>query len=69
MIRNKELYGTDDVPPIPKEIADERMVLLQANLEREVDKPFSEHNPSLQLEIMKAIRFWKKLSRQEDAGL
>ena len=69
MISDKELYGTENVPPVPKEIADKRIDLLMDNLERELAKPFDEQDPFIEYEIMKAIRFWRKLSKQEAVGL
>jgi len=69
MITNKTLYGTDDVPPIPKDIAQKRIDLLYSNLRREVNKPFKEQNAYLQAQILKAMGFWKKMANMEDAGL
>ena len=69
MLSNKLLYGTDDVPPIPKEVADERVELLRENLKREMDKPLMRQNNNTQYQILKAIRFWYKVSNREDMGL
>lgn len=69
MLTNEQLYGTDDVPPIRKEDADKRIKVLQENLEREIHKPFKEQNSYIQSEIIRAIRFWKRMSNQEDSGL
>ena len=69
MLSNEILYGTDDVPPIPKEVADARIELLRENLKREMDKPLMRQNNNTQYQILKAIRFWYKVSNREDMGL
>ena len=69
MLTNRELYGTDHVPAIRKEDADARIEMLRLNLEREMAKPIMEQNNYIQYEILKAIKFWKKMSNQEDTGL
>ena len=69
MLDNRTLYGTDHVPPIRKEDADARIEMLQLNLEREMSKPVMCQNNFIQYEILKAIRFWKMMSNQEDTGL
>jgi len=69
MITNLELYGTDNVPPVPKEVADKRIEMLKANLATDVRKHYSEQDNHIQSEILKAIRFWQRLSNQEETGL
>ena len=69
MLTNKTLYGCDHVPPIRKEDADARIEMLKLNLEREMSKPVMNQSNFIQYEILKAIRFWKRMSNQEDTGL
>lgn len=69
MLTNIELYGTDHIPPIRKSDADVRIEMLELNLEREMSKPMMEQNNYKQSCILKAIRFWKRMSNQEDTGL
>ena len=69
IISNKLLYGTDHVPPIRKEDADARIEMLKLNLEREMSKPTMCQNNFIQYEILRAIKFWQKMSNQEDTGL
>ena len=69
MLSNLELYGTEDVPPVPKFVADERIEILEHHLEEQLALPFQEQNNFTQTKILVAIRFWKKMSNQEDTGL
>jgi len=69
MLSNMELYGTEDVPPIPIEIALERQLLLRRHLKAEVAKPLKEQNNHIQNEILKAIKFWGRLAGVEEVGL
>lgn len=69
MISNYELYGTEDVPPVPKEVAIERLILLKARLSYLVNLPFMEQRPSLENEVLKAMEFWRKMSNMEEAGI
>ena len=69
MLTNLELYGTDNVPPVPKKVANDRIALLQMHLKVETDKPPLEQKNYTQVKIIEAIRFWRKLSNQEDTGV
>jgi hypothetical protein len=69
LLANLELYGTEDVPPIPKHIADERIALLKEHLSVLRSLPFMEQKPHIEYEVLKAMRHWKQLSNQEDVGL
>ena len=69
MLSNKLLYGTDNVPPIRKADANVRIKILKANLERELGKPIECQSNYVQYEILRAIRFWQKMSNQEEVGL
>ena len=62
MLTNLELYGTEDVPAVPKATANARIALLRQNLKRN-RKNYTE------VKIIEAIRFWQKLSHQEDTGV
>ena len=66
---NYELYGTEDVPPIPKEVAMQRITLLQKNLDRELQRPFKEQNSYKVSQILKAIDFWSKMAKLNDVGV
>ena len=37
-----KLYGTENVPPIPKEVADERLKLLNKNLKALANNSYTE---------------------------
>ena len=69
MLSNSQIYGTEDVPPVPKEVADERIRLLRLNLKKNMDMPMEEQSTWTQTRILDAISFWRKLSHQEDVGL
>lgn len=60
MISNLELYGTNYVPTVPKEVADARLALLKNRLEEVMSvKPHWDSN--LVGKILKAQDFWRKL--------
>ena len=69
MLTNLELYGRDDVPPVPKNIADERIEMLRENLKIQLEMPLKKQSSYLQTRILEGIKFWQKLSNQEDAGI
>ena len=69
MLTNLELYGTENVPPVPKKVADDRIALLQRHLKGGMDKQPLEQKSYTQFKIIEAIRFWRKLSNQEDTGV
>ncbi len=64
MISNLELYGTEKVPPIPKEIALGRIELLKANLET-IDIADSGKTKL----VVDAIKFWQRLGALEEVGI
>ena len=64
MITNLELYGTEVVPPIPREVAEARIKLLQVHL-KEVDIG----NCYLTKKITDAIKFWSRLAGLEEVGI
>jgi hypothetical protein len=69
MITNLELYGTEDVPPVPKAVANERITLLRLHLEKLRALPFEHQQNYTEVKVIEAIAFWKKLSDQEDVGI
>jgi hypothetical protein len=69
MLTNLELYGTEDVPPVPKEVANERIILLKENLIKQLKLPTEEQSSHTQTKIVEGIKFWRKLSDQEDVGI
>ena len=64
MISNLELYGTNDVPPVPKEVALERIVLLKKHL-----KTIDVSNSYTTKLILDAIDHWTKLANLADVGV
>ena len=69
MISNETLYGTRDVPFINKEDANKRIVLLNKRLDDLLSLPLEEQSSYLETRVIEAIRFWKKISNQENAGM
>jgi hypothetical protein len=69
MLSNMDLYGTDDVPPISKEDANKRIALLEKRLAFLTSLPLKVQSSYTETKVIEAIRFWKRLSNQEDAGL
>lgn len=62
MKTNGWLYGEGvGVPPIPKEIAQERIDLLKINLEKQVNLNFMDRETQQINDILKAIKYWEKL--------
>lgn len=65
MRTNMYLYNTEDVTPIPKEVADERIKLLITHRDELLKVPRA-HRAYMQLNaVLLAISFWEKLSRGE----
>ena len=69
MITNLELYGTEDVPKIPAGICNERIALLEDNLDNCIQKPLGEQSSYKEVVIIKAIKFWKSMRDGEDIEL
>ncbi len=65
MTTNMELYGREDIPPIPAHVADFRIAILKERLE-ELTKPhWMEQNTHLINKVLKAIEFWTQLKNGE----
>lgn len=64
---NLELYGTEDVPPIPADICNERIRMLDERLFDELAKPVYTQDGFLIKKIGDSIRFWKKMRDGENA--
>ena len=63
MKSNSYLYGTDDVPPIPVEVCDERIELLMAHRDK-LQSVKREHRAYMQLNaVVSAISFWDSLKK------
>jgi len=61
MITNLELYGTENVPKVPKKVCNERLALLEVHLKKVMSKHWMEHdNHTINL-ILSAKRHWAKL--------
>lgn len=61
MTSNLELYGTEDVPPIPAKVADDRIELLNKHLKALLAMPYKVR-PNI-TPISNAIDFWEKLKQ------
>jgi len=63
MKSNSRLYGEGvEVPIVPKEIAEQRIVLLKRNLNKVLDTDYRNRDYLLLSEISKAIDFWSNIS-------
>jgi len=65
MITNLELYGTKDVPKVPKEIADKRIDLLTARLKELMDVHWTQQDTHLINKVRSALDFWRQLKQGE----
>ncbi len=61
MLSNYELYGTDDVPQIPKEIANERIELLNIHLDKLLAVHYLKQDQVLINNVLDAKKHWAKL--------
>jgi hypothetical protein len=66
MRNNIELYGTNDVPLVPKEVANERLELLNSNLSGLLEVHYMYQDNDLIREVQKAIRHWTQLRDGEE---
>lgn len=64
MMTNLELYGTNDVPNVPKEIANERLRLLKKHLATVMSG--DEWDTNIVNRILKAQLYWTKLRDGEE---
>jgi len=69
MLTNLKLYGTEDVPKIPKEIVDVRLELLNKHLDKLLSVHFMEQDNNTISEVLKAKAHWAKLRDGEDVTL
>ena len=63
---NLELYGTTDVPVIPKEVANERLELLKSNLSGLLCVHYMDQDNDLINAVQKAIKHWEQLRDGEE---
>ncbi len=66
MITNLELYGREDVPPIPEHVANFRIALLKENLKKLTSVHWTAQDNSVINNIIKAIGFWERLRDGEE---
>jgi hypothetical protein len=60
------LYGEGaDVKPIPEEIANQRIKLLQEHLEVLVETAYTDRDNIRVNDVIKAIKYWQKLKTNE----
>jgi hypothetical protein len=63
---NSWLYGEGvDVRPIPEEIANQRIKLLQEHLEVLVETAYTDRDNIRVNDVIKAIKYWQKLKTNE----
>ena len=66
MLTNEQLYGSGIfVPPVPREIVEYRVALLEKNLEK-IMRDFPDVENHILTEVQNAIKFWKKLGDNEE---
>lgn len=58
---NQYLYGTDEVPEIPKCILERRLELIELNLTKVLDVPMSERDNEKMNYLIKAREFWQEM--------
>lgn len=64
---NMELYGTDNVPPVPKEVAEARIDLLQSRLRVLLKDSWNGEQVSYDIrKVLQAIDFWQQMSTGEE---
>jgi hypothetical protein len=63
-LTNEYLYATSDVPQIPQEVIDERIRLLNENLERLLEVHWLRRDSARVNAVLKAINFWETINRR-----
>ena len=58
---NSYLYGTEDVPEIPKCVIEQRLYLIEKNLTLVLDQPMNERDTEKQNYLLKAREFWTEM--------
>ena len=66
MLSNLELYGTEDVPVIPKEVCDERLKLLRNRLEELMSSHYMNRDNNAINNVLKVQEHWKRLRDGEN---
>jgi len=66
MLTNLELYGTEDVPKVPRGVCDKRIGLLRNRLGDLLSVHFMSHDNNSINEVQKAIKFWQQLRDGEN---
>ena len=61
MISNMELYGTEDIPLVPKEVCNGRLDLLLIHLKKLMSVHYMDQDTYTINKILEAQNFWKKL--------
>jgi len=67
MLTNMQLYGTDNVPRVAKEVCNVRLRLLHKRLSEVVHDETIESNNHVITQIIKAQNFWKSLRDGEES--
>ena len=66
MLTNLELYGTNDVPPVPKDVCNVRIDLLKEKLLEEGKVHYMNQDNNKLNTLIKGIDFWTKLRDGEE---
>ena len=66
MINNLDLYGTIDVPRVPKYVCNKRIKLLEERLGVLLTARFTEQNSNLIKRVYDGIAFWTTLRDGEE---
>jgi hypothetical protein len=61
-----QLYGTDNVPRVPAEVANPRIEMLKERIAYLRTQPYSEINNYTVNEALKGIKHWTRLRDGED---
>ena len=61
MLSNLELYGTNDVPRVPKKTCNIRLALLKKHMRELLSVHFMEQDNNTMNEVTKAIKHWEQL--------
>ena len=61
MLSNLELYGTEDVPLVPKETCDRRLELLKIHMRKLLSVHYMNQDNQTMNEVDHAIKHWTQL--------
>ena len=66
MLSNLALYGTSDVPRVPKTVCNRRLKLLNDHMKKLLSVHFMYQDNQTMNEVDRAIKHWKKLRDGEE---